>query len=252
MDSRLRYRWLLPLALALLVPAGARADTTDTLLWVGEEAPPYHYLKDGVPTGIAVDVLTRMHGLLGIGLPAESIRLLPWARARHMALHLPGTCLFAPPAGEEERRRFASIGPLLRSSIAIITPIQGATGLARPDDLASLTIGVVRDSAAEQALAAGGTTDRIIRTDSPRTLVRMLAGGRFDAIAYMPQSSARSMQQEGILTTAYRPAFTLFEGAIDYLCHRDTDPALIAQLRGALERLHADGTVERIRRHYER
>ena len=252
MNARHGFRLLLLSALAWAAPSGAQTQALDSLLWVSEEAPPYHYLKDGVPTGIAVDVLARMQDLLGSQQSPPDIRFLPWARARYMALHQPGTCLFAQPASDEERQGLAYVGPLLDTRIAIIVPTQRADDISGPRDLAALTVGVVRDSAAEELLAATGVPARIIRTDSPRTLVRMLAGGRFDAIAYLPQAAARSLQQEGIVTTAYRPVFTLHEGTIGYACHRDTDPALIARMRNALERLHTDGTVESIRRHYER
>ncbi|HRP98728.1 MAG TPA: transporter substrate-binding domain-containing protein, partial [Rhodocyclaceae bacterium] len=245
-----RFRALCTLAAGLLVAGSAQAQPIESLTWLAEEAAPFNFSRNGEPAGIAVDVLVEVWAKLGIDGRAADIGIVPWARGYRIAQEQPGTCLFSMTVTEPRRALFAFIAPLLDAHIAVIAPKSRRLAPSSTADLAPLAIGVVREDVAEKLLVEAGSAATLVRADSARSLVRMLAGGRFDAIAYQLESTLWTMREEGFDPGAYEAVLTLKDGPVGYACHRDTDPATLARLQATLDELVADGTVERIRRRY--
>ena len=237
---------------AVFSSASAHSQSIEAFQWISEEYAPYNFSENGIPRGIAVDVLTHIWERIGLERKVTDIQILPWARGYRMAQEQPGTCLFSMTVTEPRRELFAFAEPLIESSVSIVAARSSGLEISSIDDLASLTIGVVREDIGEQSLLADGAQATISRADSARSLVRMLTAGRFDAIAYGMDTALWNMQQEGIDSSAYESVFTLREGVMGYACHKDTDPAIMEQLQQALDALVADGTVARIRAEYLR
>jgi polar amino acid transport system substrate-binding protein len=229
-----------------------QAQSLDELQWISEEYAPYNFTENGVAKGIAVDVLVRMWEQLGVKRSVADIRVLPWARGYRMAQEQPGTCLFSMTVTPQRRELFAFVEPLVDTQVTIIGRRSQGHKIASAADLDKLTIGVVRDDIGEQALLNDGIKSALVRTDSARALVRMLDGGRFEAISYGLDTARWNMQIEGIDSNAYVPIYTVREGVMGYACHKSTAPSTLRQLQGALDKLVADGTVERIKRQYLR
>lgn len=236
--------------LCALTVTGAQAQTVprslDDLRWITEEYAPYNYAEDGVVTGVAVDILVKMWERLGVNKTAADIQLLPWARGYRMALDQPGTCLFSTTVTDARRELFSFVEPILDASVSIITAKD--RGLVATDvaALAPYRIGVVREDIGDQLLQEDGFAGTYVRTDSARILIRMLRGGRFDAVAYNERVANWVMIQEGIAPEDYESVLVLREGHMGYACHKDTAPELIASLQQALNELIADGTVDEI------
>ncbi|THF63451.1 substrate-binding periplasmic protein [Pseudothauera rhizosphaerae] len=252
--ARTAFRTLLAAAAFGLALGSAHAQdrSLEELQWISEEYAPYNFSENGVAKGIAVDVLVKMWEVLGVPRSAADVRILPWARGYRMAQEQPGTCLFSMTITPERRQLFAFVEPLVDTSVTIVAPTAKQLRVAAAKDLDALTIGVVRDDIGEQALHSAGIKSALVRTDSARSLVRMLEGGRFDAISYGLDTALWNMKLEGIDTAGYKAVFTVREGIMGYACHKDIDPALLARLQGALDKLLADGSVERIKRQYLR
>ncbi|WP_018954003.1 substrate-binding periplasmic protein [Thioalkalivibrio sulfidiphilus] len=234
--------------------AGAQSQTPhrslDELVWITEEYAPYNYAQDGQVTGVAVDILVKIWERLGVNRTVADIQLLPWARGYRMALDQPGTCLFSTTVTDARRELFTFVEPIMDASISIIAPRDRGLEVADVAALAPYRIGVVREDIGDQLLQEEGFSGTYVRTDSARILIRMLRGERFDAAAYNERVANWVMVQEGIDPALYEPALVLREGYMGYACHKDTDPALIAQLQDALDALIADGTVAEITNRY--
>lgn len=230
--------------------SSARAQTLDDLQWITEEFAPYNYTEDGVPTGISVDILLKIWERLDVQRTAADIQVLPWARGYRMAQDQPGTCLFSTVVTDARRELFVFVEPVVESNISIIAPKARALKIDSVEALAPYRVGVVREAIGDQALLEDGFSGTIVRADSARTLMRMFHGERFDVASYNFVTAHWTMRQEDIDSSLYEPVFTLREGHMGYACHKDTDPALIARLQGALDALIEDGTVERITHRY--
>lgn len=247
---RRRLRVALWAGTALVLPTAHASQSLDSLQWVTEEYAPYNYSVNGVPTGIFVDILGKVWERLGVHRKVSDIQVLPWARGYRMAQDTPGVCLFSMTVTDQRRQLFAMVQPVVDSRVSIVGPAKGGIAIHSLADLDNYSIGVVRDDIGEQLLQQGGTKARIVRTDSARSLVKMLSGGRFEVIAYSYDTAAWNMKQEGVEVSAYAPLYTLRAGVMGFGCQKDTDPKLIAQLQETVDQLRADGTVERIARRY--
>lgn len=224
----------------------AQAQTVSELVWVSEEYAPFNYTDQGVPTGISVEVLQHIWTRLGVNKQPSDIQMLPWARGYRMAQEQAGVCLFSTTVTEPRKALFHFVSPIIATRIAIVAPRERQLKIDTVADLAPYTIGVVREDIGEQALLNDGSTATLSRADSARSLVRMLAGGRFDAISYESNTVRWNMQESGIDTTAFEDVFTVRESVLGIACHKDTAPDTLAQLQHALDALHADGTLKRI------
>lgn len=100
------FRWLL-LWCWLGSAAGANIQA------VTEELPPYNYRdRDGLVTGLSVDLLQRMVDRSKLSLDSKGVQLLPWARAYQMALHQPNTVIFSIVRLPEREALFHWVGPI--------------------------------------------------------------------------------------------------------------------------------------------
>ncbi|AHE98574.1 substrate-binding periplasmic protein [Thioalkalivibrio paradoxus] len=244
------------LGLLLLMLAGglfpqSAAKALDEIQWITEEFAPYNYTgADGVPTGIAVDVLVAMWDRLGHERAPGDIEVLPWARGYRIAQDHPGTCLFSTTITDARRELFTFIEPLVAARNAIIGPVEREFEIRSIDDLAPYSVGVVRDDIGDQLLQQAGANSTVVRTDSWRILLRMLQGQRFDLISYNIDTARWNMRRLDMDPYAYEPLLVLQQGVMGYACHPDTNPTALARLQTALDALLADGTVERITRSY--
>jgi polar amino acid transport system substrate-binding protein len=247
---RLINRWLAGLVLMTAGFSAGQAKALDELHWITEEFAPYNYSENGVATGIAVDVLVKVWERLGMARTPADIQVLPWARGYRIAQEQVGTCLFAATVTEARRDLFVFIEPLIDSNVSIIAAKSRGLNVDSMEGLAPYRIGVVRDDIGDQALVENGFEGAVVRTDSARILMRMLQGARFDAISYNYVTARWAMAREAIDASLYESVLTLREGHMGYACHRETDPALIARLQGALDELLADGSVDAVIQRY--
>ncbi len=228
----------------------ACAQSVAELQWVTEEYAPYNFTENGQLRGISVEVLQQMWDRLGVERTASDVQVLPWARGYRMAQEQQGVCLFSTTVTEARKQMFAFVEPIIETQVTIIAPIARGLNISAVYDLAPLTIGVVREDIGEQALLEEGVTASLSRADSARSLVRMLAGGRFDAISYEMNTVRWNMTLENIDANAYETVFIVRDGVLGIACHKDTDPATVGQLQEALDALIADGTVASIQARY--
>ncbi|AUN95957.1 substrate-binding periplasmic protein [Pseudazoarcus pumilus] len=246
----MRWTTHLLVALAAFALAGAaKAQSLQDFRWLTEEYAPYNYTEDGALKGIAVDILVAMWDRLGIEREVSDIQVLPWARGYRMAQERPGHCLFSTTVTDSRRELFAFVEPIVDTRVAIVAP-RGALEVDSPTALRDVPVGVVREDIGELLLQEAGVDKRLSRTDSARSLVRMLDAGRFAAISYSLDTVWWNMKAAGIDTAKYENVLTLTESVLGFACHKDTDPALLARLQGALDALREDGTLARIRARY--
>ncbi|MFN2348340.1 MAG: substrate-binding periplasmic protein [Thioalkalivibrio sp.] len=238
------------LLLTLLLCTSAVAQTLDDIQWISEEYAPYNYTENGVPRGIAVDVLMEIWDRVGAEHRATDIQVLPWARGYRITQDQPNSCLFSTTVTDQRRTLFTFVEPVVENRIALLAPRSRGLRIESPADIAQYRIGVVRDDIGEELVVATGVDVPLVRTDSSRIMVRMLQGQRFDLIAYDEDVARWAMQLEGIDANEYEVVYVLREGVMGIACNKDTDPVLIQELQQALDALTEDGTLRRITRKY--
>lgn len=248
----------LPAVAAALLLGGTTATAAETptafedILWITEEYAPYNFTDDdGDLTGITVDVLTELWRRLDADIDTDAIRVLPWARGYRMAQENPAACVGATTITDSRREQFRFVGPYVDARNAVVGPASTADGDYEDiGDLAGMEIGVVRDDVAEQLMQDAGAPVRYVRVAEPDTMLRMLDGDRFDAVAYNVLVVNWTMRDLGIDPDGYDELLLLDEGGMGLACHPEMSPELIEQMEAALEAMRDDGTLEEIRTRY--
>ena len=245
----------LPIAavMALATTLASATPTLGDLRWITEEYAPINFSDEhGVATGITVDLLHAMMERLDHPLDPATIQVLPWARGYRIAQEQVGTCLFGTTITDSRRELFEFIAPAVENRVAVVAPRAASLSIDSAEALTPLRIGVVREDIGELLLQEANVGAQLVRVDSARALVRMLAAGRFDAIAYSEPVTHWTMQANDIDPNTFETVYTLREGIMGYACHPATEPALLQQLQQSLDSLIEDGTAARIRLRYTR
>lgn len=247
---------ILLLAAATAAAAQTSEDATtqlESFYWMTEEYPPFNYVdpEDGQLKGITVDVLMAMFERAGVSLTRDDLHVLPWQRSYQKLLGEPNTVLFSTTYTVERLQHFRFVGPIIPTRVSVIAPKSAGLSIDTVQDLNGLRIGTIRDDIGDQLIRALGVVEAAIQpVPSPVGMVRMLAAGRIDAIAYAEDIAQYQFTLARIDPGAYEAVHVLQQSHMGYAFHRDTDPRVLEPLRKALDELRTDGTVDRIYARY--
>jgi polar amino acid transport system substrate-binding protein len=256
--STFQYLQLFLVALLLGNPAIAEQDLSDPsqviqaikgLNWITEELPPFNY-KDpdtGEITGASVEVLRQIFTKLGIKKDSINLNLYPWARGYHKVLNDPGTVLFSTTYTQERLQDMKFLGPVVANLFAVIALKSRQLNIESVEDLDQLKISAVRDDVAEQLLVKQGVKpDAIDQLNSGLGMVKKLASGRVDAIAYSFVTTLSLFQQANINPDDFEIIYVLQQSNMGFAFHNDTDARILELMRKVLDELIIDGTRAKI------
>ena len=256
--SKFQFLQLFLVALLLGNPAIAEQDLSDPsqviqaikgLNWITEELPPFNY-KDpdtGEITGASVEVLRQIFTKLGIKKDSINLNLYPWARGYHKVLSDPGTVLFSTTYTQERLQDMKFLGPVVANLFAVIALKSRQLNIESVEDLDQLKISAVRDDVAEQLLVKQGVKpDAIDQLNSGLGMVKKLASGRVDAIAYSFVTTLSLFQQANINPDDFEIIYVLQQSNMGFAFHNDTDARILELMRKVLDELIIDGTRAKI------
>lgn len=240
------------LTLALAAPwcalAAQRAETQRALA-IAEELPPLSFWVDGMPRGIAVELLEMTCRLAGYEL---RMQMLPARRAE--AQDHDGSIRFPVARLPQLESRYRWLGPIaprrirawrLTSRADIL-----ATSMVR---LGKFRLGVVRDSAIAKRLLGreAETPLKIEWAHDEATNFRKLVAGRMDVLLMDEIAALWFARRQGMAPAALTPMFTLeSEFAYWYALSPNSTDALVARLQNALDSLERDGVGRQVRERY--
>jgi len=230
------------------------ARKLEAMDWYSEEYPPFNYLgEDGVPTGMAVDIMLAALKKVGAHMSPTAFKIVPWNVSYGLVQRKPGTVLFSTTYTPERQRMMKFVGPSVPVRVSVIVAKDKHIVIKDPIDLASLKIGVVRDDIGDQLIRQFALSDEsIARKDSLRQLYHYLERGRVDAIAYATDVFSYFLRKTGLNPKLYEEVYVLKEGHLGYAFHKSTPPEILEPLQRAIDELHDDGTIAQIIDRYNR
>lgn len=215
--------------------------------WMTEEYAPFNFTESGILKGISVDILLEVWKKTGTAKTVKDIEVLPWARGYMYAKQRKNSCLFSTSITEERKKLFLFAGPISDNDNVIIAKKSKGYKINSIEDLKHMTIGTVRDDAAELLLISSGwELGALERSSSAESLVRKLEMDRMDAISYGLETSMYNMKILGINQDKYEKIYLLRRTQLSYAFNKDTDPKIIAVFQKALDELEKDGTIKKI------
>ena len=238
--ARLGAALALAFALALLpgtrVQGADAADPRDAsagLAWITEEYYPFNYREDGVVRGISADLLRLAWAELGE--PEQSIFILPWARAYKQAMGTSGMVLFSTARTPEREALFKWAGPIAQVRFVLAAPRGSGVRVGRPEDLAGLRVGTLRDDVSDSLLAPWRSVCRVESVADMDQNLRKLDAGRIDLVAYEEASLRLLLRRQGRDPDAYETVYVLKETPVYYAFHISTDDELVRRFQRALD-----------------
>jgi polar amino acid transport system substrate-binding protein len=240
------FSWLL--SLLLILSAGNAGAEPARLLLLTEENPPSNFTDPttGRPTGLAVEKLQLILADTGI---AHEFRVLPWQRAFRLAETEPNACIFLINPSEDRRPLFQWVEPLMRGGWALFALADWPGRVDGPADLARYSISVQAGGPVEKLLRQLAEPHGGVRLDSQPGVANFARLKRGDVDLYASGFYAAPYQaaKEGI---SLRLVYRLTESIGSMACNLKMEPALVARMQAALDRINADGRARKIEAKY--
>ncbi len=165
----------------LAMICSANALSLEKLILLSEENAPYNYTEDGVPKGMAIDILREVYNRINIELDNERIVFGPWARQYRRAQRSnERNMIFTITRSPKRENLFQWAGPFTYGR-SVIFGRTDAKNIKSVNDLFGKKIGVIRDDIAKNRLLdAGIPISNIVEVGSKEQLYSMLMKKRYD------------------------------------------------------------------------
>jgi len=220
----------------------------EAMTWYAEDYPPFNYPDaDGVPTGMAVEILMAAFAKIGAEIPAATFKIVPWTESYKTLQKNPGTALFSMTYTPERQRVMKFVGPSIPIRVSVIVRKTDKIKITTEADLAALKIGAVRDDIGDQLIRKLALSDDVIaRKNTLKDLFYFFSHNRVNAVAYSPEVFFHYLKSTGGDPSLYEEAYVLKEGQVGYAFNMSTSADVLATLQRAIDELRVDGTIDRI------
>jgi polar amino acid transport system substrate-binding protein len=240
----MRLQFLLALAgAALAAPASA-------LTLITEENPPLNYTEGGRVTGYATEVVTEMGKRARLPL---KFAVMPWAQGYVAAQSGRDNCLYSTARLENRENLFQWIGPIALNRWGVYGRTDFAAEIRSVDDLKPQRIGAVTFDAKADYLKALSVVNLLLvdddRDNPPRLFLPKTDADYIDLWVTSLHGAKRSA---GARFKDLKLVYTIRDVPSWLACSPRVPGEVVGKLRGALQSMSKDGTLQRIADRYER
>ena len=226
------------------------ANNLNDLSYITESYPPFNYHENKELKGLSVDVLEAATKAVGEPVSRSNIKLQPWARGYDAALKGPKVALFATTRTEERESKFKWVGPIIATKVVVFSSKNVTINDA--SELSKYKIGVVRDDVGEALLKKAGVPASAMKVSpGAELLIKQLAAGRIDMLAYEQSVATYLMKSANVDPSKFNVAYTLSEGQLFYSLSPDTPDEYVNKLQKGLDQIAQSGELDKIKSQYK-
>ncbi|GLT16966.1 amino acid ABC transporter substrate-binding protein [Vibrio zhanjiangensis] len=238
------------LLISVFFSASIFANNLNDLNYITESYPPFNYHENKELKGLSVDVLEAATKAVGEPVSRSDIKLQPWARGYDAALKGPKVALFATTRTEEREPKFKWVGPIIATKVVVFS--NKNVTISDPSEFSNYKIGVVRDDVGEALLKKAGVPESAMKV-SPGAdlLIKQLAAGRIDMLAYEQSVATYLMKSANVDPSKFNVAYTLSEGQLYYSLSPDTPDEYVTKLQKGLDQIAQSGELDKIKSQYQ-
>ena len=215
---------------------------------VAENLPPYNFLQNGEPSGLAVDMARAM--FLKMGKTAE-IEFMRWEEAQKTASRNSQVLLLTVFRTEEREALFHWIGPAFQELVQLFSLKEKSIGIIRDiKERKDLVIGTQKGNIETEYFSSLGFEEgeNLITFEDTSQLIQGLFSEKVDLI---PLGKLQVVHQLELMQRdpgKLENVYDLKEMATDlYMTvSRETDPVLVQRYRDAFRDLKQSGDYEKI------
>lgn len=221
---------------------------------IADDFPPLSYSENGIITGYSTELLEAM--LQNAKLTA-AISLAPWARAYQTAVTQPNTLIYSTTQTTERKLLFEWIGPITPRQQIFLYKLRERHDIQinTLSDSYQYRIGLVREKAATRWLIniKELPLKNIDYAPSTESNLKKLQAQRIDLIVANHWTIAFLIKSGKIRADELEPVMLLDNSNYYYFAiNRNSDAALIRQLRNAFEAVKKSGQMEKLEQKYLR
>ena len=205
------------------------------LQYLTEQWPPFNYEKDGVPSGISVEILDEVFRNTGVNRTRKDVRIVPLSEGFYQAQENRSTVLFSIVRTPEREPLYQWAGPFTRAGFVVYAPCSRNITITSPSELNRYRIGAVKDSIENTLLSGQGVNAlNLVPGQTPVDLVQMLERGEIDLWATGDLTGRYEMAAAGVNPDAYEIVYSLSENDFYYIFSKDVPDTLVSAFFKAL------------------
>jgi polar amino acid transport system substrate-binding protein len=216
-------------------------ETTEELVFLTEEYPPFNYRDDGVVRGIAVDLLLGACDEMGSPVSRDQIQIKLWANAYQTTLSEKNTVLFSTVRLPEREELFKWAGPIGSDQKVIFADRKKGVMISDSDDLNTYRIGVVEgDAAADLLLELGVESSHIFPTGDVFGLIEMIQEDIIDLWCYGDLAGRHYTDIKTGEPDYFDVVYTLETTDLYYAFNKETPDSVVMAFQRALDTLRSE------------
>jgi len=221
--------------------AGAVAAPCQEYTVITNWFPPIKTVKNGLISGIAGDTLiTIMHRAELKFDPRATI--IPYKEAYDRALSTPGAVLLSVAKTPDRAPLFKWVGPIYTSRACFFVPKTKNINIRSIEDVMPYTIGVVTGTVIiPKLLSLGVPKENLVFHATAAEMVKDLANGGCDVIAYPKSPTFYIMAENGISPRDYEPHYEFMVVDLFIALNKTADDAAVERLQQELDKLKTPG-----------
>ena len=208
----------------------------EKLVYLCENIPPSNFVEDGKLTGISVEMLRAVWERMGV--PEQSIKVVPWARGYNALLTEKSRVLFSMSRTPERESRFKWAGPIFTVKNVFLGLASSKLRIARLSDAKSLRIGTIKDDVVEKMLAeAGFDPAKVDGVSALEQDFEKLRHGRIDLIAHSQQTLREFIKEKNYRAADFSVYFVFSQSPNYYAFSLDVPDSLVQRFQKAIDGL---------------
>ncbi|HMA49570.1 MAG TPA: transporter substrate-binding domain-containing protein [Magnetospirillaceae bacterium] len=211
----------------------------------GEDFPPYSFLAEGEPVGIATDLLRQVCRAAEVQC---HIRIYPWARAFRTALTEKNSLVYSTTQTAERLDHFIWLGPFLTRAVMLFTLPGTDLPASRLHDPGDYRFGAIsRDASVTELRDAGVPDSAVDLTNSHEDVIRALLGRRITAFPDTELAARWYLKTHGLPQHALVPALQLGDtGGYYFALNPSSDPELVRKMKLGYEAVMKTAALKEI------
>ncbi len=228
------------------------ASTLENLEYMTEQYAPYNYQDDdGIPQGLAVEVLNKVWEILET--PPQNIDILPWARGYSLALNKKNTMLFSTTRSQSRKDLFKWACPIIDIRIVLISLKKAKMNIRSIEEAKQFKVVAIKSDIGQQLLLDKAFDDnQIYLANFLESAIRMLKYGHVDLLSSAETTTFSKLQEMGENLDQYETAWVLETNPSCFAFHHEVDEKLIEEFQTALDQVNAiPGFIQGLKQKYQ-